>query len=92
MKKWFNINLHKLSDELNLTEKSEELPCGIQSAWDLLEKASGKAVLDPKTSSICERLIVNIDIIREKGYYYCGLNKRQREYLIELIKGYEVRT
>ena len=84
MKKWFIINLHKLSDELGLIEKSEELPCDMQSVWDLLEKTSGKDVLDPRTSNIRERLRVNIDIIQEKGYYCCGLNKSQREHLIEL--------
>ena len=66
MKKWFIINLHKLSDELGLIEKSEELPCDMQSVWDLLEKTSGKDVLDPRTSNIRERLRVNIDIIQEK--------------------------
>lgn len=90
MKKWYVIDLIKLSDELNMIEKSEELPCSMKCIWDLLERSSGKLVIDDRTSDIRKKLRVNIGIVKEKMYYYTRLNKKQREYLIELIEEYEI--
>lgn len=90
-KKWYVIDLVNLSHELNMIEKSEEMPCGMDSVWDLLERASGASVIDDRTSNVHKKMRVNIDIVREKAYYYTRLNKQQREYLIEIIKGHEIK-
>jgi len=84
------INPKKLSDILNIEEKSEDLPCGMDAVWDLLEKASGRSILDAKTDDVIEQLDVDLDVVKKKAYRYCGLKKKQTEYLIELIKDYEV--
>ena len=86
------IDFIKLSDKLNLIEKSEELPCGIEKIWDLLENTSDEGHLIDNKNGIdpVKKLTIDMDAIREKTYYYTGLKKKQREYLIELLLKYKI--
>jgi hypothetical protein len=77
----------KLSDDLNYAEYSDEFSTGMQEAWDLLEKASGSRVID-KYGEPVKTMIVDLGVIRKRGGYY-GLKKKDREYLVDLIREHE---
>lgn len=83
------IDFIKLCDFLNIEEKTENIPCGMQAAWDLLEYASGQSILDEKDAPV-KTLTVDLARIEKKGYYYCAMKKDQRRYFIKLLRDMEV--
>jgi len=85
------VDFIKLCDILNIEERSENVPCGMQAAWDLLEYASGQSILDEKDAPV-KKLTVDLSRIEKKGYYYCGMKKKQRIYFIKLLRGMEATT
>jgi hypothetical protein len=77
----------EFNDDLNI---SEELGEYMQCVWDLLERASGKRVIDGYGEP-APFLTLDTDILITRRYYF-GLKKKGFTELINLINKYRIKN